>query len=443
MGLFDIFKRKNQNEHEQPEQVDGSESISAEQSQTAESDAAQSETTAAVSTEQSTASTETAIASASESASSQANEASTATESESTTAESTTETASETAASAEKIESESAIAATDEVATSKHSEEPEQLGQQTPQAAEQKYEHGLSKSRSSFGQSLNRLFANFRSVDEDFFDDLEDTLIQADVGVNTATEISDQLRDAVRLNNIKKRNEVQNFIVQKLVEIYDVPDQQSMELQQNPDGTTVILMIGVNGAGKTTTIGKLANQYRSEGEKVLVAAADTFRAGAIEQLAEWARRDQVDIVQKPEGSDPASVVFDAVKRAKDEDYDILLVDTAGRLQNKVNLMKELEKMNKIIHREIPGAPQEVLLVIDATVGQNALTQAKLFRDVADITGIVLTKLDGTAKGGIVLAIKQDLGIPVKYVGLGEGVNDLQTFNPEEFVYGLFKGLIKE
>ncbi|USS89683.1 signal recognition particle-docking protein FtsY [Fructilactobacillus cliffordii] len=441
MGLFDIFKRKNQNEREQSEQVDGSELISAEQSQAAESDAAQSEITSAVSTEQSTASTETAIASASESVSSQANEASTAMESEATTAESTT--VAETATSAEKFESESAITATDEVATSNQSEEPEQSEQETMQVAEQKYEHGLSKSRSSFGQSLNRLFANFRSVDEAFFDDLEDTLIQADVGVNTATDISDQLRDAVRLNNIKNRNEVQNFIVQKLVEIYDVPDQQAMELTQNPDGPTVILMIGVNGAGKTTTIGKLANQYRSEGKKVLVAAADTFRAGAIEQLAEWARRDQVDIVQKPEGSDPASVVFDAVKRAKDEDYDILLVDTAGRLQNKVNLMKELEKMNKIIQREIPGAPQEVLLVIDATVGQNALTQAKLFRDVADITGIVLTKLDGTAKGGIVLAIKQDLGIPVKYVGLGEGVNDLQTFNPEEFVYGLFKGLIKE
>ncbi|USS86687.1 signal recognition particle-docking protein FtsY [Fructilactobacillus cliffordii] len=440
MGLFDIFKRKNQNEHEHPEQVDGSELISAEQSQAAESDAAQSEMTSAVSTEQSTASTETAIASASESASPQVNEGSTAMESEATTSESTTEATSETAASAEKIKSESVTVATEESASAKQSEESEQ---ETMQAAEQKYEHGLSKSRSSFGQSLNRLFANFRSVDEAFFDDLEDTLIQADVGVNTATDISDQLRDAVRLNNIKNRNEVQNFIVQKLVEIYDVPDQQSMELQQNPDGPTVILMIGVNGAGKTTTIGKLANQYRSEGKKVLVAAADTFRAGAIEQLAEWARRDQVDIVQKPEGSDPASVVFDAVKRAKDEDYDILLVDTAGRLQNKVNLMKELEKMNKIIQREIPGAPQEVLLVIDATVGQNALTQAKLFRDVADITGIVLTKLDGTAKGGIVLAIKQDLGIPVKYVGLGEGVNDLQTFNPEEFVYGLFKGLIKE
>ncbi|USS85304.1 signal recognition particle-docking protein FtsY [Fructilactobacillus myrtifloralis] len=410
MGLFDIFKRKNQ---QAPDES---------QSESASISASESAASAAESVSVATTSAATSVAEATES---------TATAEPTTDATSTV--ASESPASTTRAEADvQSTTETTSTATSTSDAEPEQ-----------KYENGLSKSRSSFGQSLNRLFANFRSVDEEFFDDLEDTLIQADVGVNTATSISDQLREAVRLNNIKGRDEVQNFIVQKLVEIYDGSEPLDTELHENPDGPTIILMIGVNGAGKTTTIGKLANQYRQAGKKVLVAAADTFRAGAIEQLAEWAERDQVAIVKKPEGSDPASVVFDAVKQAKDDHYDILLVDTAGRLQNKVNLMKELEKMNKIIQREIPGAPQEVLLVIDATIGQNALVQAKMFRDVAEITGIVLTKLDGTAKGGIVLAIKQELGIPVKYVGLGEGVDDLQTFNPEDFVYGLFKGLIKE
>ncbi|USS92690.1 signal recognition particle-docking protein FtsY [Fructilactobacillus ixorae] len=412
MGLFDIFKRKNQQAPDESQSESGSISASESSASTAESVSAAS-TSTATSVVEAMASTATTEPNRSET-STVASESIASTTREESDVQSTTESAS--------------------AATSTSDAVPK---------PEQKYEHGLSKSRFSFGQSLNRLFANFRSVDEEFFDDLEDTLIQADVGVNTATSISDQLREAVRLNNIKGRDEVQNFIVQKLVEIYDGSEPLDTELHENPDGPTVILMIGVNGAGKTTTIGKLANQYRQAGKQVLVAAADTFRAGAIEQLAEWASRDQVAIVKKPEGSDPASVVFDAVKQAKDDHYDLLLVDTAGRLQNKVNLMKELEKMNKIIQREIPGAPQEVLLVIDATVGQNALVQAKLFRDVAEITGIVLTKLDGTAKGGIVLAIKQELGIPVKYVGLGEGVDDLQTFNPEDFVYGLFKGLIKE
>ncbi|USS87537.1 signal recognition particle-docking protein FtsY [Fructilactobacillus hinvesii] len=439
MGLFDIFKRKNRHNQEGPENQSASESTAKDQTATSESVTSEVTSTTVAASDQATTTVERNSTAEPEAVTPQ--EKSTTTEDViSEDHDSASASVAESTTSSDTATSESVSVAESEQSSGTESESSKP---QTEPDAERKYEHGLSKSRSSFGQSLNRLFANFRSVDEDFFDDLEDTLIQADVGVETATSISDQLRDAVRLNNIKNRNEVQNFIVQKLVEIYDVPDQQSMKLSENPDGPTVILMIGVNGAGKTTTIGKLANQYRQEGKKVLVAAADTFRAGAIEQLAEWARRDHVDIVQKPEGSDPASVVFDAVKRAKDENYDILLVDTAGRLQNKVNLMKELEKMNKIIQREIPGAPQEVLLVIDATVGQNALTQAKLFRDVADITGIVLTKLDGTAKGGIVLAIKQELGIPVKYVGLGEGVNDLQTFNPEEFVYGLFKGLIKE
>ncbi len=305
------------------------------------------------------------------------------------------------------------------------------------------YEEGLEKTRSSFGEKLNHLFANFRNVDEDFFDDLEDTLIESDVGVQTATQISDQLKEAVKLDNVKGHKEVQNFVIQKLVEIYDSPSNDENKLKENPDGPTVILFIGVNGAGKTTTIGKMAHKYQKQGKKVLLAAADTFRAGAIQQLDEWAKRDHVDIVKKSEGSDPASVVYDAVEKAKSDDYDILFIDTAGRLQNKVNLMKELAKMNKIITNKIPGAPQEVLLVIDATIGQNAMSQAKTFKEVADISGIVLTKLDGTAKGGIVIAIKNEIGIPVKYVGLGESVDDLQTFDPEKFVYGLFKGLVEE
>ncbi|MEN3241837.1 signal recognition particle-docking protein FtsY [Fructilactobacillus sanfranciscensis] len=305
------------------------------------------------------------------------------------------------------------------------------------------YEEGLEKTRSSFGEKLNHLFANFRNVDEDFFDDLEDTLIESDVGVQTATQISDQLKEAVKLDNVKGHKEVQNFVIQKLVEIYDSPSNDENKLKENPDGPTVILFIGVNGAGKTTTIGKMAHKYQKQGKKVLLAAADTFRAGAIQQLDEWAKRDHVDIVKKSEGSNPASVVYDAVEKAKSDDYDILFIDTAGRLQNKVNLMKELAKMNKIITNKIPGAPQEVLLVIDATIGQNAMSQAKTFKEVADISGIVLTKLDGTAKGGIVIAIKNEIGIPVKYVGLGESVDDLQTFDPEKFVYGLFKGLVEE
>ncbi|MHA8111083.1 signal recognition particle-docking protein FtsY [Lactobacillaceae bacterium Melli_B4] len=306
-----------------------------------------------------------------------------------------------------------------------------------------KYEHGLAKSRSSFGQKLNQLFANFRSVDEDFFEDLEDTLIESDVGFDMAVNLTDQLREEVKLKNVKSKSEVQNVVVQKLIELYD----QSGNGEKNTinfakEGPTVILFVGVNGVGKTTTIGKMAKLYHDQGKKVLLAAADTFRAGAIQQLDVWAQRDGVDIVKRPEKSDPASVVYEAVQKAKKEQYDVLFVDTAGRLQNKVNLMNELSKMKKVLTREIPTAPNEVMLVLDATTGQNALNQAKLFKQVTDVTGITLTKLDGTARGGIVLAIRNELHIPVKYVGLGEKVGDLQPFNASDFVYGLFKGLLK-
>ena len=307
---------------------------------------------------------------------------------------------------------------------------------------EERYDKGLAKSRKGFGAKINALLANFRHVDEDFFDDLEETLIEADVGYETAMNISDELRDEVKLRNAKKKSDVSDAIIERLVNLYEESGKgEDNALQFAKQGPTVFLFVGVNGVGKTTTIGKLAHRYKEEGKKVLLAAGDTFRAGAIEQLAEWGRRVGVDVVKKPEQSDPAAVVYDAVVKAKQENYDILLVDTAGRLQNKVNLMKELDKIKRVITREIPDAPHEVLLALDATTGQNALTQAKQFKEVTDVTGIVLTKLDGTARGGIVLAIRNELKLPVKLVGLGEQMDDLRDFDPQEFVIGLFKGLV--
>lgn len=322
--------------------------------------------------------------------------------------------------------------------------EPEEPEIQTTSSETVRYDKGLAKSRKGFGAKLNALLANFRRVDEDFFEELEETLIEADVGFETAMKISDELQDEVKLRNAKSRSDVSDAIIERLVDIYEsegVDEDNSLHFAKDPTEPTVFLFVGVNGVGKTTTIGKLAHRYQQAGKKVLLAAGDTFRAGAIEQLAEWGRRVGVDVVTKPEKSDPAAVVYDAVVKAKKENYDILLVDTAGRLQNKVNLMNELDKIKRVITRELPDAPQEVLLALDATTGQNALTQAKQFKEVTDVTGIVLTKLDGTARGGIVLAIRNELHLPVKLVGLGEKMDDLRDFSPEEFVYGLFKGLV--
>lgn len=308
----------------------------------------------------------------------------------------------------------------------------------------QKYDKGLEKSRRSFGQYMNELFANFRMVDDEFFEDLEEALISADVGFETAMRISDELQEEVKLKNAKKKKDVQATIIEKLVEIYEEEGiEENNELNVQTDSPTIMLFVGVNGVGKTTSIGKLAKLYKDQGKKVLLAAADTFRAGAIDQLVVWGERAGVDVVRHNAGGDPAAVVFDAVEKMKNEHYDILLVDTAGRLQNKVNLMKELEKMKRIIEREYPSAPHEVLLVVDATTGQNALIQAKEFKNTTDVTGIVLTKLDGTAKGGIVLAIRNELHLPVKLVGLGEKITDLEAFNPNQFVYGLFKDLMED
>ncbi|WP_430596671.1 signal recognition particle-docking protein FtsY [Enterococcus sp. DIV0175] len=318
-------------------------------------------------------------------------------------------------------------------------EQPEEVVE-----VQEKYDKGLEKTRKTFGERMNELFANFRTVDEDFFEELEETLIGADVGFETAIQITESLRQEVKLRNAKKPAEVQNAIIEKLVDLYEQEGLNEVnELNIQPEGLTVMLFVGVNGVGKTTSIGKLAHQYKNEGKKVLMAAADTFRAGAIDQLIVWGERAGVEVVHGNAGGDPAAVVYDALERAKAEEADVLLVDTAGRLQNKVNLMKELEKIKRVIQRELPDAPHETLLVLDATTGQNAMVQAKQFKETTDVTGLVLTKLDGTAKGGIVLAIRNELHLPVKLVGLGEGIDDLEPFDPNDFVVGLFKGLLKE
>lgn len=306
-----------------------------------------------------------------------------------------------------------------------------------------KFDKGMEKTRRSFSDKLNELFAGFREVDEDFFDDLEEVLISADVGFDMTIAISDVLREEMRLKPTRTGEQVKNLIVETMVDIYEKGKTGLPTIKENPDGLTVVMFVGVNGVGKTTTIGKYAHKLKNEGKRVLLAAGDTFRAGAIEQLEVWAERVGVDVVTSEAHSDPASVVFDALKKGNAENYDYLLIDTAGRLQNKVNLMKELEKMNRIIQREIPGGAAETLLVLDATTGQNALIQAKQFKETTNVTGLILTKLDGTAKGGVILAIRQELEIPVKFVGLGEGMNDLQVFDPEQYIYGLVKDLVEK
>ena len=305
----------------------------------------------------------------------------------------------------------------------------------------EKFKQGLTKTRNSFTGRVNELVARYRKVDEDFFEELEEILIQADVGFDTVMELIDQLKMEVKLRNISDTREVQSVISEKLVEIYQGDDEETSSLNIQEEGLTVILFVGVNGVGKTTTIGKLAHKFKTEGKSVVLAAGDTFRAGAIEQLEVWGERVGVSVIKQGEGSDPAAVMFDAIQAAKARKADILICDTAGRLQNKVNLMKELEKVKRVIEREVPGAPHEVLLALDATTGQNALIQAKTFKEATNVSGIVLTKLDGTAKGGIVLAIRNELAIPVKFVGLGEKMDDLQEFDAEKYVYGLFADII--
>lgn len=300
-----------------------------------------------------------------------------------------------------------------------------------------KFKEGLAKTRNQFTSKVNDLVAKYRKVDEDFFEGLEEILLQADVGFETVDELMEALRFEVQRKNIKDTAGIQSVISEKLVEIYEAGQENIMELQLENEGLSVILFVGVNGVGKTTTIGKLAHRLKSEGKKVMLAAGDTFRAGAIDQLQVWGDRVGVEVIKQAEGSDPAAVMYDAIRAAKTRNADVLICDTAGRLQNKVNLMNELEKIHRVISREIPNAPHEVLLALDATTGQNALVQAQTFKEATNVTGIVLTKLDGTAKGGIVLAIRTKLHIPVKFVGLGEQMDDLQPFDAEKYVYGLF------
>lgn len=309
----------------------------------------------------------------------------------------------------------------------------------------EKYTEGMKKTRSSFSEKINNLVARYRKVDEDFFEELEEVLISADVGVTTVLDFIEALKLEVKRRNIKDTNEVKDVISEKLVEIYYGNDDPNELDQLNiKDGElSIILVVGVNGVGKTTSIGKLAYQLKNNGKHVVLAAGDTFRAGAIEQLEEWGKRADVDVIKQSEGSDPAAVIFDGIKAAKSRNADVLICDTAGRLQNKVNLMNELAKINRIIEREVPGAPHEVLLVLDATTGQNALSQAKTFREATNVSGIILTKLDGTAKGGIVLAIRHEMEVPVKLVGFGEQISDLQKFDANAFVYGLFSDMLEE
>ena len=340
------------------------------------------------------------------------------------------------------------IQETEEALEEENQETEEELGsevveEESPQVEEtvqEKYDRSLKKTRTGFGARLNAFFANFRSVDEDFFEELEELLIMSDVGVQVASNLTEELRYEAKLENAKKPDALRRVIIEKLVELYEKDGNYDEQIHFQ-DGLTVMLFVGVNGVGKTTSIGKLAHRYKQAGKKVMLVAADTFRAGAVAQLAEWGRRVAVPVVTGPEKADPASVVFDGMERAVAEGMDILMIDTAGRLQNKDNLMAELEKIGRIIKRVVPEAPHETFLALDASTGQNALVQAKEFSKITPVTGIVLTKIDGTARGGVVLAIREELNIPVKLIGFGEKIDDIGEFNSENFMKGLLEGLI--
>ena len=326
------------------------------------------------------------------------------------------------------------------VQTRKVEEKPEEVQASKTETEQEKYNRTLKKTRTGFAARLNEFFANFRRVDEEFFEELEEMLILSDVGINVAMQLTEDLRYEARLENVKKTEDLQRLIIEKLVDIYEKDDVYKEQINFQ-DGLTVMLFVGVNGVGKTTSIGKLAHKYKQEGKKVMLVAADTFRAGAVAQLVEWGRRVDVPVVTGAEKADPASVVFDGMEKALAEGVDVLMIDTAGRLQNKDNLMAELEKIGRIIKRVVPEAPHETLLALDASTGQNALSQAKEFSKITPLTGLVLTKLDGSAKGGVVLAIRQELDIPVKLIGFGEKIDDIGEFHSEEFMQGLLTGLV--
>lgn len=333
--------------------------------------------------------------------------------------------------------------------TAETSDEPQRKTQTfseveaSARAEAEQYKEGLKKSRRSFTRRLNELFSNFRYEDEEFFEELEDLLIESDVGFEATMYISEVMRYEAKVENIRSMKDAERVLVRTMVDLYGDTNPDYVEFNENSTGLTVLLFVGVNGVGKTTTIAKMAHQYIKAGKKVMLAAGDTFRAGAIEQLHVWGERVGAEVISSQQGGDPAAVVYDGLEQAKKNGADVLMIDTAGRLQNKKNLMNELEKMKRVVSREVPDAPHETLLVLDATTGQNALNQAKIFKDTTDVTGIVLTKMDGTAKGGIVLAIGKELGIPVKFVGLGETMEDLHKFDTEKFAYGLFRDLLEQ
>ncbi|RAN63662.1 signal recognition particle-docking protein FtsY [Dolosigranulum pigrum] len=357
-------------------------------------------------------------------------------------------TSDETVKQVDKLEVED-LHSSEESNTAETSDEPQRKTQTfseveaSARAEAEQYKEGLKKSRRSFTRRLNELFSNFRYEDEEFFEELEDLLIESDVGFEATMYISEVMRYEAKVENIRSMKDAELVLVRTMVDLYGDTNPDYVEFNENSTGLTVLLFVGVNGVGKTTTIAKMAHQYIKAGKKVMLAAGDTFRAGAIEQLHVWGERVGAKVISSQQGGDPAAVVYDGLEQAKKNGADVLMIDTAGRLQNKKNLMNELEKMKRVVSREVPDAPHETLLVLDATTGQNALNQAKIFKDTTDVTGIVLTKMDGTAKGGIVLAIGKELGIPVKFVGLGETMEDLHKFDTEKFAYGLFRDLLEQ
>ncbi|MFV4932384.1 signal recognition particle-docking protein FtsY [Lactobacillus delbrueckii] len=423
MGLFDRIKKSlfGQKDEEKPEEV------KADQEEAAEENAETENEAVAETTETS----EEAVAEKAE-------------EQEETADEESTEAAEEESAEVtEDVEEETETTETAEEKTEAEEETTEPAEESTEEKTTELYEKGLEKSNKGFGARLNAFLAKFRTVDEDFFDDLEELLIESDVGYETSEELTDQLREEAKLQKAKSRDDLKRVIVQKLVEVYDEnANSENEKLAYDPNAKpNVYLFVGVNGAGKTTTVGKLAKRFHDQGKKVLLVAADTFRAGAVEQLVEWGKRTGVPVVTGPDKADPAAVVYDGLERAIAEEADYLLVDTAGRLQNKVNLMNELEKIQRTIKKRLPEQPAETLLVLDGSTGQNALLQAKDFDKTTKLSGLVLTKLDGSSKGGVVLSIRHEMKLPVKLVGLGEKAEDLADFDAANYAVGLFHDLL--
>ncbi|MCD5535076.1 signal recognition particle-docking protein FtsY [Lactobacillus delbrueckii] len=432
MGLFDRIKKSlfGQKDEEKPEEV------KADQEEAAEENAETENEAVAETTETS----EEAVAEKAEEQEETADEESTeAAEEES--AEVTEETKESTEATEDVEETETTETAEEKTEAEEETTEPAE--ESTEEKTTELYEKGLEKSNKGFGARLNAFLAKFRTVDEDFFDDLEELLIESDVGYETSEELTDQLREEAKLQKAKSRDDLKRVIVQKLVEVYDEnANSENEKLAYDPNAKpNVYLFVGVNGAGKTTTVGKLAKRFHDQGKKVLLVAADTFRAGAVEQLVEWGKRTGVPVVTGPDKADPAAVVYDGLERAIAEEADYLLVDTAGRLQNKVNLMNELEKIQRTIKKRLPEQPAETLLVLDGSTGQNALLQAKDFDKTTKLSGLVLTKLDGSSKGGVVLSIRHEMKLPVKLVGLGEKAEDLADFDAANYAVGLFHDLL--